>query len=143
MKHTYTQAYLERERPNNRDYSNVMPGSVLITLSDGASITDLANNSSDDRTSGLFRDGLLFGESFESFDRLRDFEDEERRKRADDDLIGEVYYIFDPRTNLYSSYRVFGPPSWLEPVDPSLPVGITGAGGTIGATGPIEGSPDL
>ena len=88
-------------------------------------------------------DGLLFGESFESFDRLRDFEDEERRKRASDDLLGEVYYVFDPGTNLYSSYRVFGSPSWLEPVDPSLPVGITGAGGTIGATGPIEGSPDL
>lgn len=88
-------------------------------------------------------DGFLFSESFDSFDRIRDFEDEERRKRASDDIIGEVYYVFDPATNLYSSYRVFGAPSWLEPVDPSLPVGITGAGGTIGATGPIEGSPDL
>jgi len=88
-------------------------------------------------------DGFLFSDSFEAFDRIRDFEDEERRKRAADDLIGEVYYIFDPGTNLYSSYRIFGSPSWLEPVAPSLPVGITGAGGTIGATGPIEGSPDL
>lgn len=120
-----------------------MPGSVLITLSDGTSITDLANNSSGDRTSDLFRDGLLFGESFESFDRLRDFEDEERRKRAAGDRIGEVYYVFDPETNLYSSYRVFGSPSWLEPIDPSFPVGTTGAGGAIGAMGPIEGSPDL
>jgi hypothetical protein len=47
----HTQEYLERERPNNRGYSNVVPGSVLIRLSDGTSITDLTNNSSDDRTS--------------------------------------------------------------------------------------------
>jgi hypothetical protein len=88
-------------------------------------------------------DGLLFGETFESFDRLRDFEEEERRKRAADDLIGEVYYVFDPETNLYSSYRLFGTPSWLEPIGPSAPLGITGAGGTIGVTGPVEGSPGL
>jgi len=88
-------------------------------------------------------DGFLFTDTFESFDRIRDFEEEERRKRAADDLIGEIYYVFDPATNLYSSYRVFGTPAWLEPVDPTLPVGITGAGGTIGAVGPIEGSPDL
>ena len=43
-------------------YSNVVPGSLLITLSDGTSITDLANNSSDDRTSGLFRAGVKVGD---------------------------------------------------------------------------------
>ena len=89
-------------------------------------------------------DGYLFGETFESFDRVQDLEEEERRKRAADDPLGDTYYVFDPDTNRYSSYRVFGTPSWLVPVDDLLPSGyITGAGGTINAVGPIEGAAEL
>src|SRR5690606_1296578 len=87
-------------------------------------------------------DGYLFGETFESFDRIRDFEEEERRKRAADELVGETYYVFDPETNRYSSYRVFGTPSWLEPFGPVDPIGSLGTGG-LNAGRPIEGSPEL
>jgi len=55
--------------------------------------------------------GFLFDETFESFDRVEDLEEEERRKRAADDPLGATYYVFDPDTNRYSSYRVFGVPS--------------------------------
>jgi len=61
-------------------------------------------------------DGLIFNEVFESFDRFGEIEEEERKRRTRNDSLGEPYYVFDPETNLYSSYRVFGTPSWLEPV---------------------------
>lgn len=41
--------------------SNIVPGTVRIELSDGSVITDLPNNSSDDRKSGLYRNGVKIG----------------------------------------------------------------------------------
>jgi len=76
-------------------------------------------------------DGLLFVDSFDAFDRIKEEEEEERRRRAGEGLQGETYYVFDPETNRYSSYRIFGTPSWIEPFGPIEPIG------TIGAINPL------
>lgn len=49
---------------------------------------------------------------------LEDDEDEERRRRRSERKVGRVglsYYVYNPDTNRYSSYRVFGVPRYSLP----------------------------
>lgn len=59
---------------------------------------------------------------------LEDDEDEERRRRRSERKVGKVglsYYVYNPDTNRYSSYRVFG-----VPYD-TLPAAQRGAEGSV------------
>jgi hypothetical protein len=56
-------------------------------------------------------DGLLFSNVYESSERSEEFLDEYEKRPGSG---GGVYYVFDPDTNKYSSYRVFGTQDFPE-----------------------------